>query len=107
MTDLQLGEFYSGDELPENKMERGGEPSWVSDKRLAISLGQKSYELKMYHEMVYDGTALARGEKVRYKVVEILHFNDDLKLQSVETADSECTHYPGYPDPSDEILLGE
>ena len=47
MRDIDVGERYSLEQLPENDMNNSGKVEWVGDDILALAVNGKLYEFKM------------------------------------------------------------
>jgi hypothetical protein len=49
-TEIEVGERYLPDELPENDMNSSGKVEWVGDDLFALAVDGKTYEFKMVLE---------------------------------------------------------
>lgn len=73
MSEIELGELYEIDELPDNKMNKSGKLEWVADDTLALATGRMIYEFEMAVKCVRIAETTETGEM---HVIEEVHEND-------------------------------
>ena len=85
--EIQLGELYRPEELPENEMNHSGKPEWVADEYAAIVLDGDSYEFHVYDRMKIRRPGRLENDYTDrlYRCVRVVRFNEDAEIVDRES----------------------